>query len=62
MFQYGATNLVATVWQDRNPVRVLSTNSDPRIIVQANCQVGHQTVQVNQPTKFIIEQPVHEWC
>ena len=48
-FQYGATNLVATVRQDRNPVRVLSTNSDPRINLQANCQVGHQTVQVNQP-------------
>ena len=49
MFQFGATNLVVTVWQDRNPVRVLSTNSDPRIIVQADHQVGHETVQVNQP-------------
>ena len=49
MFQFGATNLVATVWQDRNPVRVLSTNSDPRIIVQADRRVGHETVQVNQP-------------
>ena len=48
-FQFGVTNLVATVWQDRNPVRVLSTNSDPRITVQAHCQVGHETVQVNQP-------------
>ena len=36
MFQYGSTNLVATVWHDKNPVRVLSTNSDPRIIVEAN--------------------------
>ena len=49
MFQYGSTNLVATVWHDKNPVRVLSTNSDPRIIVEANCRVGHQVVQVNQP-------------
>ena len=49
MFQYGGTNLVATVWHDKNPVRVLSTNSDPRIIVEANCRVGHQVVQVNQP-------------
>ena len=49
MFQFSATNLVATVWQDRNHVRVLSTNIDPRIIVQANHRLGHKTVQVNQP-------------
>ena len=48
-FQLGNTNLVATVWKDNREVRVLSTNSRPDMIVAANCQIGQQQVQVNQP-------------
>ena len=46
-FQFGITNLVATVWQDNKSVSVLSTNCNPNTVLQANCQIGHQK---------------HEWC
>ena len=44
-FQYGATNLVASV--ARQKFCQGTQNSDTRIIVQSNHQVGHQTVQVS---------------
>ena len=47
--QFGNTNLVATVWQDNKQVRVLSTNCDPANVLQTNCRIGANTVQVNQP-------------
>ena len=44
-FQFGNTNLVATVWQVNNKaVSVLSTTCAPNTVFQANCQV----VQFNQ--------------
>ena len=39
-FQYGNTNLVATVWMDNKHVRMLSTNSSPRVILQGTFALG----------------------
>ena len=47
-FHFGNTNLVAIVWQDVKAVWVLSTNCNPNTVLQANCQIGYQFVQVNQ--------------
>ena len=48
-FQDGSSNLVATVWQDNEVVRLVSTNSKPSNILQANRRLGHDVIQVNQP-------------
>ena len=48
-FQYGNSNLVSTVWMDKKHVQMLSTNSRPTVILQANWKIGRETVQVNQP-------------
>ena len=48
-FQFGNTDLVATVSKDNRDVRVLSTNSRPDTIVAANHQIGQWQVQINQP-------------
>ena len=48
-YQYGNTNLVATVWQDNKTVRVLSTNSNPRNVLETGHRIGRDVVQINQP-------------
>ena len=48
-YQYGNTNLVATVWQDNKTVRVLSTNSNPRNVLETSHRIGRDVVQINQP-------------
>ena len=60
-FQFGNTNLGATVWQDNKVVQVLSTNCDPNTVLQANCQIGHQVVQVNQ-AENVFWTKKHECC
>ena len=47
-YQYGNTNLVTTVWRDNKTVRVLSTNSNPRNMLETSCKIGRD-VQINQP-------------
>ena len=48
-FQDGSSNLVATVWQDNKVVQLVSTNSKPSNILQANRRLGYDVIQVNQP-------------
>ena len=48
-YQYGHTNLVATVWQDNNTVRVLGTNSNPRNVLETSHRIGQDVLQINQP-------------
>ena len=48
-YQYENTNLVANVWQDNKTVRVLSTNSNPRNVLETSHRIGWDVVQINQP-------------
>ena len=47
--QDGTSNLVATVWQDNRNVRLVSTNLNPRYVVNTDRRLGHNVIQVNQP-------------
>ena len=48
-YQYGNTNLVATIWQDNKTVRVFSTNSNPRNVLEKSHRIGQDVDQINQP-------------
>ena len=53
-FQMGDSNLVATVWQDNKPVRVLSTNSRPDITYEINRRQGQDSIEVSQPENVFL--------
>ena len=48
-YQHGSSNLVAIVWHDNRIVRLVSTNSNPRNVVQPDRRLGHNVIQVYQP-------------
>ena len=51
-YQDGSSNLVATVWQDKRIIRLVSTNSSPRNVVHTDRRLGKNVIQVNQLMKF----------
>ena len=41
--------MVTPVWQDNRIERLVSTNSNPRNVVNIDRKFGHNMIQVNQP-------------
>ena len=48
-FQEPNSNLVATVWHDNRPVRVLSTNSRPDITIPIQRKCRNTKIALDQP-------------
>ena len=49
LFQEPNSNVVATVWHDHRPVRVLSTNSRPDITIPIERQCRNATIAADHP-------------
>ena len=53
-YQDENTNLVATVWNDSRPVRVLSTNARPDISYPIERRVRNEVVHIDQPENIFM--------
>ena len=48
------SHLVATVWHDKRPVRVLSTNARPDVIFPVERKCGNATVHIDEPENVFL--------
>ena len=48
------SHLVATVWHDNRPVRVLSTNARPDVTFPIERKCGNATVHIDQPENVFV--------